>query len=43
VDGTSGGDDRPFWRRWVPHWPLVLVLALGAALVLWFASYGVAR
>jgi hypothetical protein len=34
---------RSLWERLVPHWPLVLVLAVAAALVLWFVSYGVAQ
>jgi hypothetical protein len=33
---------RPLWRRWVPHWPIVVVFAIVAALALWFASYGTA-
>jgi hypothetical protein len=34
---------RSLWERLAPHWLLVVVLAVVAAFVLWFVSYGVAQ
>jgi hypothetical protein len=38
-----GPDRRSPLERLAPHWPLVVTLAIVAAAVLWWASYGVAR
>jgi hypothetical protein len=41
--GPAPGRRRPsLWERLVPHWQLVVTLAVAAALALWWASYGVA-
>jgi hypothetical protein len=37
------GRRRSALERLVPHWPLVVTLAVVAAGVLWWASYSVAR
>ncbi|HEV8639016.1 MAG TPA: hypothetical protein VG370_32825 [Chloroflexota bacterium] len=34
---------RSLWERLMPHWPIVVALAVVAALVLWFVSYRVAQ
>lgn len=41
--GRSDGRLGRLLRRVAPHWPLVLTLAIAAAAVLWWASYGVAQ
>jgi hypothetical protein len=39
----SAEERRSLWERLAPHWPIVVVLAVVAALVLWFLFYGVAQ